>query len=300
MEVFDKQDNAEFLCERCLSKLDSNLHNCFKNSIFAIDRLLANYKMVFPFYTDHTLEHSEQVIRYVNYFLGVQNANKLNADELYVLLMGALLHDIGMGISKKDFEEFSPNIEGMKEYLEANSDSLIEETTREFHQEFSVEFIKKYKDLFEIPTEKHLFCIGQIARGHRRHNLCNKEEFDPEYKLDNGNVVRLPYLAGLVKIADEMDIANERNLLINYDEYTQDGTLEKIMCFKAHEAVYRIEFDEDIQVFFNTDEEIVLDEINKINKKVLETFRQYKEAVSLYTEFISPCKNIYFIRKIGE
>lgn len=297
MEVVDRQESSEFLSEGWLRKLDSNLHSCFKNSIFAIDRLLANYKMVFPFYTDHTLEHSEQVIRYVNYFLGVQNANKLNADEFYVLLMGALLHDIGMGISKRDYEELGPNIEGLKEYLEKNPDSLIEETTREFHQEFSAEFIRKYKDLFEIPSEQHLYCIGQIAKGHRRHDLCNKEEFDPGYKLDNGNIVRLPYLAGLVKIADEMDIASERNLLINYDDYTQGGRKEKIMCYKAHEAVYKIEFNEDIKVFYNSDEEIILNEIKSISNKVLVTFKQYKEAVSLYTEFSCPFKDILFIKK---
>ena len=42
-------EDTEFLCEYRLKELDEDLHRCYRNSIFVIDRLLTNYKLVFPF-----------------------------------------------------------------------------------------------------------------------------------------------------------------------------------------------------------------------------------------------------------
>ena len=297
MQEVKKSDKLEMLCEKHLYKLDANLHNRFKNSIFAIDRLLANYKMVFPFYTDHTLEHSEQVIRYSNYFIGDKNVEKLNADELYILLMGACLHDVGMGISENDFNNFKNKIKGLDEYIKENPDKIIGDYTRAFHQEFSACFIEKYKDLFEIPSDEYLYCICQVARGHRKYNLLDEEEFPRYFKLENGNTVRLPYLAAVVKAADEMDIANERNLLIDYDDYTSGDDKVRAMCFRAHEAVKKIDFEDDINVYYSSDEKDVLDEIKNIEEKVNSTYNEAKAVVEEYEEFENVYNNIVFFKQ---
>ena len=63
-------DTSDFLCEKRLRATDEDLYRRYRNSVFAIDRLLANYKNIFPFFTDHTFEHSEQVINYCNIVAG--------------------------------------------------------------------------------------------------------------------------------------------------------------------------------------------------------------------------------------
>lgn len=60
----------DFLCEKRLNQTDKLLYQYFRNSIFALECLLSDYKNVFPFFTDHTFEHSEQVIRYCNIIAG--------------------------------------------------------------------------------------------------------------------------------------------------------------------------------------------------------------------------------------
>ncbi len=297
MQEVKRSDKFELLCETRLYKLDAKLHNRFKNSIFAIDRLLANYKMVFPFYTDHTLEHSEQVIRYSNYFISDKNIEKLNADELYILLMGACLHDVGMGISVNDFNSFKNKIKGLDEYIKENPRKIIGDYTRSFHQEFSACFIEKYKDLFEIPSDDYLYCICQIARGHRKYNLLDENEFPRYFKLENGNTVRLPYLVAIVKVADEMDIASERNLLIDYDDYTSGDDEERVMCYKAHEAIKQIDFESDIKVYYSTEKDDVLEELENISQKVEQAYNEYKEVVRTYTEFVNIYGNIVFLKR---
>ena len=273
-------EDAEFLCEHRLKELNEGLHSCYRNSIFVIDRLLTNYKLVFPFFTNHTFEHSAQVINFCNALLGRENVNQLNADELYILLMGASLHDIGMGISESDCHAFSKNVPGAEKYIKEHPEARLGDVTRTFHHEFSAEFIRKYKDLFEIPSAEHTYCIAQVARGHRKLDLLDEREFDPHYTLADGTVVRLPYLAALVRLADELDIAADRNLLFNSAEAEGECSDYQMLCFHCHEAVPRIGFDGGcITVYYRTDDPAVYEELMNLNKKVQKTFGEFVAVV---------------------
>lgn len=96
----------DFALERRLRKLDPDLHRRFTDAVFCLQHVLSNYKLIFPEYTDHTELHSLTVIHFCNQLIGDRVAD-LNGDEIYCLLMGCYFHDTGMGVSQKDFEEFS-------------------------------------------------------------------------------------------------------------------------------------------------------------------------------------------------
>lgn len=279
-------EETEFLCEYRLKELNEDLHRCYRNSIFVIDRLLTNYKLVFPFFTNHTFEHSAQVINYCNALLGRENAARLNADELYILLMGASLHDIGMGVSESDCHAFAKRVPGAEQYMAKHPDARVGDVTRAFHQEFSAEFIRKYKDLFEIPSEEHVYCIAQVVRGHRKLNLLDEEEFDPHYRLANGNEVRLPYLAALVKLADELDIGADRNLFFDSAALESEVSEFQMLCFHCHEAVPGIDFDGGrITIYYETDNAAVYEELMNLNGKVQKTFGEFTDVVRQRTDF---------------
>ena len=289
--------STDFLCERQLKKLDPGLHELYRSSIFAIDKLLANYKNVFPYFTNHTFEHSTQVINYCNIIAGEENVLRLNADELYILLMGACLHDVGMGISLSDYQALGKNVKGLDAYVESHPDTPVKETIRAFHQEFSAEFIKKYQALFEIPSPEHLYCICQVARGHRKLDLLDTTEFDPQYTLPNGTVIRLPYLAGLVKLADELDVTADRNLLFDYNNLDVEWTPMTTMCFKCHKAIKELQVKEDRLVLcFSTDEAEVYEEIMHMQDKVRQTFGEFVAAVRERTDFRLEQTQVYFER----
>lgn len=64
--------------------------------------------------------------------------------------------------------------------------------------------------LFEIPDE-FVYPIVQTARGHRRTDLYDAREYPKQYRA-GGYAISLPYIAALIRLADELDISAERNI----------------------------------------------------------------------------------------
>ena len=206
----------DFLMEKRLRQLNPSLHRCFTDTVFALQHTLSHYRRLFPEYTDHSEQHSMQVIDFCNRLIGKERIEKLNADEIYVLLMSCYLHDAGMGISENDYEIFKQSFDA-DAWFAAHPRDTKGDFVRRYHHEFSGCFIRKYAQLLEIPSPEHIFCIVQVSRGHRKTDLYDLQEYPADYKMPNGNTVCLPYLAALIRLADEIDVAADRNSQILYD-----------------------------------------------------------------------------------
>ena len=206
----------DFALERRLSELDKDLHQRLVDTVFALQHILSNYQLIFPDFTDHTELHSLNIIEFCNELIGDQ-IDKLNADEIYSLLLGCYFHDTGMGISKKDFDIFSKQID-FGDYFETHYRNNYPEIVRNFHNEYSGLFIRKYAQFFDFPTESHLFAVMQISRGHRKTDLFNEEQYPNDLSIPNsGNKICVSYLAALVRLADEIDVTAARNSHMIYD-----------------------------------------------------------------------------------
>ena len=200
----------DFALERRLKALSPDLHQRFADTVFVLQHILSNYKLIFPDFTDHTELHSLNVIEFCNNLIGEQ-VNKLNADEIYCLLLGCYFHDTGMGISHKDFDEFSKQI-NFGNYFDTHSRDNYPEIIRNFHNEYSGLFVRKYAQFFDFPTDAHLFAIVQISRGHRKTDLFNDNEYPSSLSIPNSeNKVCVKYLSALVRLADEIDVTAARN-----------------------------------------------------------------------------------------
>lgn len=205
----------DYAMERRLRELNPDLHKRFTDAVFALQFNLSNYKLIFPEFTDHTNLHSLSVIDFCNRLIGDQILC-LNADELYALLMGCYLHDTGMGISMKDFQLFSQQID-FGDYFETHSRENYPTIIRDFHHEYSGRFIQKYHEMLEFPSDAHRWAIKQIARGHRKTDLLDAREYPMAFPLPGGNTLCLPYLAALIRLADEIDVSAARNPMLLYD-----------------------------------------------------------------------------------
>ncbi len=115
---------------------------------------------LFPEYTDHSTLHSMSVIDFCNRLIGPSQASRLNEDAIYTLLMGCYLHDVGMGISMEQFREFSRELP-IDEYLRHHPGADIADIVRDFHQELSALFVRKYAEFLEIPSPEHVLAIMQ-------------------------------------------------------------------------------------------------------------------------------------------
>lgn len=275
--------NTNYLCETKLKTEQSELHQLFTNSVFCMQRMLNKYQNVFPTYTDHTALHSLEVIDFCNSLIS-DRIDRLNADEIYVLLMSAYLHDSGMGISESDYREFSKRID-FGNYFERHSSASVPDIIRNFHHEFSGEYIKKYAEFFEIPSKEHIFSIVQVSRGHRKTDLFDEKEYPEAYAVPGGNTICLPYLAALIRLADELDIAADRNLQFMYDVEKIDNEFSRIEFLK-HQAIKTLSIQEETFVMkIDTQDEIIWESIVKLKEKLNQTLQECRKVVSERTPF---------------
>ena len=268
----------DFLLEGRLRKLDKNLHAKFTDTVFAMERILSNYKLIFPDFTDHSELHSLNVIEFCNKLIGKQIDN-LNADEIYAILMGCYFHDTGMGISVRDYDEFTKQID-FGNYFDTHSRDNIPEIIRNFHNEYSGLFIKKYAPFFELPSDEHLFAVIQISRGHRKTDLEDEKEYPKALKVPNGNTICLPYLSALVRLADEIDVTAQRNpqSIFDINKITQEVHLTE---FLKHEAIKDLEVKEkEFIVKVHTDDDELFNKIKIVGSKMQQTLDYCRHAVN--------------------
>ena len=247
---------SDFLLENRLRKLNPELHQRFTDTVVSIRKILFRFRKLFPEYTDHSGLHSMTVLDFCNRLIGPEQVMELNADSIYTLLMGCYLHDIGMGISEEQYEEFRKEI-SFGDYFAKHPDAKKEHIIRDFHQEFSAAFIRKYAHLLEIPSSAHEFAIIEVCRGHRRTDLFDVSLFPPHFTVPGGNEIPLPYLAALIRLADEIDVVAARNPIMLYDMESFTDAVE-IAHHKRHEAVKELVFEEDAFILHavHSDEDI--------------------------------------------
>ena len=291
-----KEESHAFLLEKRLRQLSPELHRRFTDGVFALQYNLNNYKLIFPEYTDHTLLHSLTVIDFCNRLIGSQ-LDRLNADEIYVLLMSCYFHDTGMGISSRDYEDFSSRID-FGSYFDDHPRDDYPAIIRTFHHEYSGQFIRKYADLFEMPSPEHEWAIIQISRGHRKTDLMDEREYPTVYSMPGGNTVCMPYLAALIRLADEIDVAAARNPVLLYDlaaltdehQIIENKKVRAVRELAVSESAFTLEV--------STTEEDILEQIRKLVVKMQQTLDYCRAVVIGRTPYtISQEKVLLEIRK---
>ena len=271
-----------FWLETKLQSENRDLHQRTKDSAAVLQKTLESFIPRFPDYTDHTILHSMDVLEYSNMLLGEKQIERLSAAECYVLIMSCYLHDIGMGISQKNYEELSAKID-FGSYFDTHGKEDTETIIRDFHNEYSGLFIRKYADLFDIPGEEMVFAIVQVSRGHRKTDLFDKSEY-PDLTTPYG-IIRTAFLAAIIRLADEIDVGVERNSELLFD-YSRARVVDSAKAFGTHESILRVEVEEDALVLYTKPKAPEYRElIRKLADKVRETLDYCREVVSSRSDF---------------
>ena len=229
-----------YLLERKLREGSKDLHRRTAESIYVLQTMLSKYLTRFPDFTDHSVLHSMSVLDYCNRIIGDDEIDKLCPEECYVLIMACYLHDIGMGIGDRDYAEFSKKLD-FGDYFDSHDRNDDADIVRAFHNEYSGLFIRKYAELFDIPSEELTRAIIQVARGHRKTDLLDSSEFGD---IQAGEArIRTAYLSAVMRLADEIDVASDRNpvLLFNTAKLTKE---KDIIEFGMHESILHVDVDE--------------------------------------------------------
>lgn len=276
-------ETNSFALEFLLRELDEDLHKRFVDCVFALQKILSNYKLIFPEFTDHTELHSITVIDFCRRLIG-DSLYRLNKNELYILLCGCYFHDTGMGITEKDYELFSRRID-FGDYSDKHPNASRAERIRDFHNEYSGLFIRKYAELFEFPSPAHTEAVIQISRGHRRTDLMDGRSYPAALEMPDGEKVCLPYLAALLRLADEIDVTAARNSALLYDlEAIIDD--RQLLEHKRHLAVRELKIEKDAFVLLiDSSDPVITEKIAQMAVKMQKTLDDCIEAVNGRTPY---------------
>lgn len=285
-------ESYDFLLERRLNQLSRELayrHTCCM-SLF--EQMLKKFLAVFPTFTDHTLLHTLSVINISNQLLR-HEVNKLSANEIYIYLMACALHDIGMGTRDRDLEAFI-DARGIRAYVKAHPDLTKPNLIRKFHNEFSSAFVKKYWEILEIPSEGYADAIAEVGRGHRKTDLTDETLYPKAFDLGDGNTANLALLAALLRIADELDVASDRNPDLLYDTESMEGMSEKdVFEFAKHKAIHAVDFAEDtIIISAQTDQEEIQRGIVDATGTIRETLSYCNSVIDARSGVRIACRQI--------
>lgn len=239
------KDNHDFLLEKRLREEAPELHRRVTDSVTVLQRMLESFLTWFPDFTDHSMLHSLDVLNFCNQLLGDQVA-ALTIPECYVLVMACYLHDAGMGVTRENFEAFTREIQ-FADYRLKHPDASDTRIIRDFHNEYSGLFIRRYADLFDIPSEALLFAIVQVSRGHRKTDLYDEQAY-PDLNTPDG-VVRTAFLSAVLRLADEIDVGADRNpeILFDTSKLTQQVDID---AFGTHESIRTVAVTRDAVVLY--------------------------------------------------
>ncbi len=227
-----------------LRELNPNLFGKLQETKTEVKLLLQKYASNFPEYTDHSIDHTQQVFDYASDLLSDEQIENLNDDEIYVLSMACYLHDVGMCIPEEKIKEIE-GTEEIQEYRKNNPDKPVQDYIRDIHHELSYKFIVKEQELLKIPNEKYAKAIGLVAQGHRKVDLGNIDEYKPRFTVKGGKTfVCLPYLSAIIRLADELDITNIRTPKLLQRYYMPENE-RSIYEWKKHIATTMVNLLED-------------------------------------------------------
>ncbi|MBO5474394.1 MAG: HD domain-containing protein [Lachnospiraceae bacterium] len=286
--------NTEYGIEKRLRELNKDLHERYRNCVTVAGQILGRYENYFPDFTDHTLLHTLDILDLCNRLIGEQ-ITLLTDDDLYVLMMGALFHDVGMGVSYSDFEEFG---RVLKIPIPANDEERAW-AVRDYHQELSGLYLKKYWRMFDLPNERYAHAVIQVCRGHRKTDLMDEAGYPVQYEVEQGKTVYLPYLAALLCLADELDISTDRNISFMYDVEKMPSARDR-REFRKHMAIHGLELEPEKVVVraWSMDQEI-RDGVEEVCAKLKDKLLMCRRVAAQRSPFTISQEDVELIWEVG-
>ena len=182
--------------------------------------LLRFWQLHAPHFVDHGESHCENIDSLLYRIIPANVKEKMSENEIYLLLCGVWLHDIGMLSKEKD-----------------ETDKQVRET----HHERSRKLIRK--ELPEIDlTEDERYIVGEIAFFHRKIEDINLAKDVYETQIGPSLLkVRVRLLCALVRLADGCEIAHSRSSrkLLNITSVDEEAKFHH----ETHLHVSAIDFD---------------------------------------------------------
>lgn len=205
----------QFINESCrvaLEKRNSSLFKMFEGNFETLSDILDISTP--PGFTYHGRKHIAMVEQYVGRLLGKDRLKNLTDNELFILLMGVLCHDVGMIKYKlhNDFYEPDRGNHNIASYSMVFNQRKNEKGSLEIHVP------SKGKKFYKAIA---LLCLGhrdyKDKKDHKIHTLTESSIIEGcEIKIletipiSTNERIHVQYLAAILRLADEIDVTNQR------------------------------------------------------------------------------------------
>jgi hypothetical protein len=233
IETFEKllieREKQAIKLKGSLNKIEKKLEEDFPYLFLQLaetkqktEDLINQYSTHFIEYSDHKKCHGTDLGKIVSGILLQEEVKHLNEHEMYILANAAYLTDIGVcqprEILEEKYESEFLNYQKLKPF------HSFEDYIQLNHYKISHDFINTNAELLGI-LEEYTKAIALVAQAHYniKKNIEDQSKYEFEYSIDcySTNAVRLPYLAYLILVADNIDIENlnSKKILNKYIKY---------------------------------------------------------------------------------
>jgi len=248
-------------------------------------------------FTLHDYEHVKAVISNLDRFcdkmdlFSDKNDRRLSKYEIFLLLAGAYLHDIGMiFVEEKDKLIFV----GDEKDAARLSMSELSNKIRKDHPERSMKYVEQNKAALHI-TETDSQYISTICFGHGDWELEDKRyKNQPDHTNEEGGdaVIRIRFLTALLQVADELDASCERAPAY-IRKVLQDWSMDCISQFHWMKHYYT--GTPDFAKYIGIDKKVIInltlkvpDELHGIRIKAV-----FEGRIRLEIDFVKPILRRY-------
>jgi hypothetical protein len=156
----------------------------------------------FPYYTPHDFSHSQNVEEILNWLVPDDVKTTMTDYEVFFLLVSSWLHDWGMVASETEKPK---------------------DVRKQHHIRTETNF-EKLHDAIHLSLVEARIC-GRICRGHREDDLLDSI-YDDSF-FGSNILIRIRFLAGLLRVADECDVTANRTPEIIYYTLKPEGASEE-------------------------------------------------------------------------
>ena len=193
--------NLPFTLERHLNNFrehDINAQKLTDSFHIIRDNMKQNLKsviMMFPHYSDHSHEHSENIISSVERLLGRKRIEKLSPSDTWMLMVCAYMHDLGMLIQGKELEN-DWNSESFQNYLENCKDSSDDSLKQAARHVSGVEWLNPAEKNWSVSVYRDVILLASefYRRKHpeRSKNIPMQSDFGKYFNVVISGDGRLP------------------------------------------------------------------------------------------------------------
>lgn len=228
----------------------------FEKIMEMVTNVSGRVNTLFPTYTNHDVTHLKHVEEYADRIIPNELKSELNINEVFFLLCGIWLHDMGMIFKDNELELYNSKQGDERDIFAIN--------IRESHNIRSETYINENNEKLGLNWHEAEI-IGKIAKGHRKIDL--HDVVDDDYE---GSTIRISFLSAILRLADECHVDKTRESALS-----EIGIDKKTIhdFYNSHEKIdyVRFDFDEgDILISCELKNRDDLNLINKIKSKIQE------------------------------